>query len=144
MRAAMERVPGVYTRPHDPAHPVICMDETTRQCVKETRAQRPAAPGRPARYDAGCERNRVAHPLLEQFRFVRTPRHGSWLNMAEIEFSAIARQCPDRRLPDTDAGKEQATAWAKRRNACGTPALWRFATEDACLKLHSLYPKLSY
>ena len=54
---AMEQVLAVYTRPHDPANPVICMDETRKQCVRETRVALPAAPGHPARYDAEYERN---------------------------------------------------------------------------------------
>lgn len=207
----MEQVLDVYTRPHDPLYPVICMDETTKQCVKETRLPQPPAPGRPARYDAEYERNGVAHlllyyaplenwrrvdvktdhvaatwaegvrqlveedfpeaeritlvmdnlnthtgaslykafepakarRLLNKLQFVHTPKHGSWLNMAEIEFSAMNRQCLNRRLPDTDAVRGETTAWAARRNAGGAPAQWRFTTEDARIKLHGLYPKLS-
>ena len=201
----------VYTRPHDPLYPVICMDETTKQCVKETRTRQPIAPGRAARYDAEYERNGVAHlllyyaplenwrrvdvkedhvattwaegvrqlveedfpdaeritlvmdnlnthtgaslykafepakarRLLKKLEFVHTPKHGSWLNMAEIEFSAMDRQCLDRRLPDTDTVRKETTAWATRRNARGAPAQWRFTTEDARIKLHSLYPAIS-
>ena len=61
---AMEQVLAVYTRPHDPTHPVICMDETRKQCVRETRLPLPAVPGQPARYDAEYERNGVGHLLL--------------------------------------------------------------------------------
>lgn len=207
----MERVLDVYTRPHDPLHPVVCMDETTKQCVKETRVPQPPAPGHPARYDAEYERNGVAHlllyyaplenwrrvdveedhvattwaegvrqlveedfpdaeritlvmdnlnthagaslykafepakahRLLNKLEFVRTPRHGSWLNMAESEFGAMDRQCLDRRLPDIDTVRGETQAWTKRRNSCGTPAKWRFTTEDARIKLHSLYPAIS-
>ena len=60
----MEQVLGVYTRPYDAAHPVICMDETTRQCTREVRAPLPALPGHPARYDAEYERNGVGHLLI--------------------------------------------------------------------------------
>ena len=60
----MEQVLGVYTRPHDSAHPVICMDETTKQCTREVRAPLPALPGHPARYDAEYERNGVGHLLI--------------------------------------------------------------------------------
>ena len=86
-----------------------------------------------------------ARQLLNKLEFVYTPKHGSWLNMAEIEFSAMDRQCLNRRLPDIDTVTREATAWAKRRNASGTPAQsqWRFTTEDARIKLHSLYPKIS-
>ena len=201
----------MYKRPHDPLRPLICMDETTKQCVKETRVPRPTAPGHPARHDAEYERNGVAHlllyhaplenwrrvevkpdhvavtwaegirrlveedfpkaeritvvmdnlsthagaslykafpparahRLLEKLEFVYTPKHGSWLNMAEIEFSALTRQCLNRRLPDTDTVHRETTAWVKRRNGCGAPTQWRFTTEDARIKLHSLYPKVT-
>ena len=81
--------------------------------------------------------------MLNKIEFVRTPRHGSWLNMAEIESGAMGRQCLDRRLPDTGTVRGETEAWTKRRNACGTPAQWRFTTEDARIELHGLYPKLS-
>ena len=84
-----------------------------------------------------------ARRLLEKLELVYTPKHGSWLNMAEIEFSAMDRQCLNRRLADIDTVDREATAWATRRNASGAPTQWRFTTEDARIKLHSLYPKLS-
>ena len=61
-----------------------------------------------------------ARRLLTKLQFVYTPRHGSWLNMAECEFSVLARQCLNRRLADRDTVKEEVTAWAKRRNDHGT------------------------
>ena len=61
--------------------------------------------------------------------------------MAECEFSVLARQCLNRRIPDQDAVSEEVSAWAKRRNDHGSPAQWRFTTEDARIKLRSLYPK---
>ena len=61
---AMEQVLGVYTRPYDAAHPVICMDETAKQCVREVRTPLPPLPGHPARYDAEYERNGVGHLLM--------------------------------------------------------------------------------
>ncbi len=207
----MEGVLDVCTRPHDPSHPVVRMDETTKQCVKETRAPQPPAPGHAARCDADCERDGVAHlllyyaplenwrrvdveqdhvattwaggvrrlveedfpeaeritvvmdnlnthtgaslykafpaprarRLLKKLEFVHTPKHGSWPDMAEIESGAMGRQCLDRRVPDIGAVREEVAAWTKRRNVGGTPAQWRFTTEDARIKLHSLYPKLS-
>ena len=199
-----------YTRPYDPSRPVVCMDETTKQCVKETRPPQPSAPGCPARYDAEYERNGVAHlllyyaplengrrvdvksdhvattwaegvrrlveedfpkaervplvmdnlnphagaslykafpapkarRLLEKLEFVYTPKHGSWLNRAECEFSVLARQCLNRRLPDRGAVRQEVAMWTQRRNENTTPAQWRFTTEDARIKLHSLYPKI--
>jgi len=84
-----------------------------------------------------------ARRLLKKLEFVNTLKHDSWLHMAEIEFSAMDRQCLDRRLPDTDTVRKEATAWATRRNASGVPAQWRFNTEDARIKLHSLFPAIS-
>ena len=207
----MEQVLEVYTREHDSRYPVICMDEATRQCVKETRMPQPTRPGHAARYDAEYERNGVAHlllyyaplenwrrvdvktdhvattwaegvrrlveedfpdaeritlvmdnlnthagaslykafpaprarRLLEKLEWVYTPRHGSWLNMAEIEFSAMSRQCLNRRLPDLDTVRRETAAWATRRNVGGTPAQWRLTTEDARIKLRNLYPNIS-
>ena len=208
---AMEQVLDVYTRPHDPMHPVVCMDETTKQCVKETRTPQPTAPGRAARYDAEYERNGVAHlllyyaplenwrrvdvkedhvattwaegvrqlveedfpeteritlvmdnlnthagaslykafpapkarRLLNKLQFAYTPKHGSWLNMAKSEFGVLARQCLNRRLPDTGAVAAETAAWVKRRNTHAAPAQWQFTTHDARTKLHGLYPSLS-
>lgn len=207
----MEQVLEVYKRPQDERFPMVCMDETTKQCVKETRPPQSVGPDRAARYDVEYERNGVAHlllyyaplenwrrvdveqdhvattwaegvrrlveedfsdaervtlvmdnlnthagaslykafppeqarRLLDKLEFVYTPKHGSWLNLAECEFSALSRQCLDRRIPDIDAVTGEVTAWAKRRNDSGAPAEWRFTTEDARIKLHSLYPKIS-
>ena len=74
---------------------------------------------------------------------VYTPRHGSWLNLAEIELSAMSRQCLNRRLPDLDTVRRETAAWTTRRNAGGSPAQWRFTTEDARIRLRSLYPNIS-
>ena len=84
-----------------------------------------------------------ARRLLKKLEPVYTPKHGSWLNMAEIESGAMDRQCLNRRLADIDTVDREATAWATRRNAGGAPAQWRFTTEDARIKLHSLYPSIS-
>ena len=208
---AMEQVLEVYKRPYDPLYPLVCMDETSKQCVKEIRPPLPMCAAHPARYDAEYERNGVAHlllfyapldnwrrvdvkedhaastwaegvrqlveedfseaqritvvmdnlnthngaslykafapekarQLLEKLEFVYTPKHGSWLNMAECEFSVLSRQCLNRRLPDTDTVGEEVAAWSAHRNDDIEPVQWRFTTEDARIKLRSLYPKLS-
>ena len=205
---AMEQVLGVYTRPYDAAHPVICMDETTKQCVREVRTPLPTLPGHPARYDAEYERNGVGHllmyyapfddwrrtdvatdhtastwaegvrrlveedfpqaqritlvldnlsthsgaslyksfppakarALLDKLELVYTPKHGSWLNMAELEFSVLARQCLDRRIADLEALREQVSAWTEQRNRTSKVVHWRFSAADARVKLHHLYP----
>jgi transposase len=85
----------------------------------------------------------MARSLLDKLEFVYTPKHGSWLNMAECEFSVLSRQCLDRRLPDIETVTSEVQAWAKQRNQSNKPIDWRFTTEEACIKLKRLYPKLS-
>jgi len=206
----MEAVLGVYKRPRDPLHPVVCMDETSVQCTKEVRPSIAAKPGATERYDVEYERNGVAHlilfyapfenwrriqvadnhaacewaegvrrlvqedypdakqitlvmdnlsthtgaslykafspemarALLDKLEFVFTPKHGSWLNMAECEFSVLGRQCLSRRIADMEAVTGEITAWMNSRNKNTKPADWRFTTEDARIKLKRLYPKL--
>ena len=83
-----------------------------------------------------------ARELVERFEFHFTPKHGSWLNMAEIELSVLARQCLDRRLPDKDALIREVLAWQQERNDEVVKVLWQFTTADARIKLKSLYPKI--
>jgi len=207
----MEAVLQVYQRPRDPAHPVICMDETSAQCVKEVRDPIPARPGQTERYDVEYERNGVAHlllfhapfedwrrvdvadnhaapqwaegirqlveedfpkaeritlvmdnlsthtgaslykafppqrarALLDKLEFVYTPTHGSWLNIAECEFSVLSRQCLHRRLPDLPTVQAEIQAWTQARNRAHRTVDWRFTTNDARIKLKRLYPQLS-
>jgi hypothetical protein len=204
----MEDVLAVYERPPDPARPVVCLDETSRQLLGDARPPVPAAPGRPARYDpeyvrggvvnlflateplrgwrtvlVSDQRTRldfarciktlvdVAYPdadrivlvldqlnthspaslyaafppaearrLADRLEIHHTPKHGSWLNMAELELSALQRQCLRQRLPDRDAMASAASAWADRRNANVTRIDWQFTTADARTKLRRLYP----
>ena len=82
-----------------------------------------------------------AHRLARKLEIVHTPKHGSWLNMAEIEFSALSRQCLDRRMASQEILAHEVAAWAQARNTHGTTVHWRFTTGDARLKLASLYPK---
>ncbi|MGI9278025.1 MAG: transposase, partial [Endozoicomonas sp.] len=72
-----------------------------------------------------------------------TPKHGSWLNMAEIELSILSRQCLNRRIPDQDALKSEVLVWASRRNNIESQMEWRFTTEDARIKLTKLYPTIN-
>jgi len=207
----MESVLDVYKRPYDPAYPVVCMDETTKQCTLEVRGPIKASPGRCERYDGEYQRNGVAHlmlfyapfenqrtvriadnhaagqwaegvrelvqerypaakritlvmdnlsthsgaslyktfeaslahELLQRLEFVFTPKHGSWLNMAECEFSVLARQCLDRRIPDTATLTKEIAQWQSVRNENNKPADWRFTTADARIKLKSFYPNVS-
>jgi hypothetical protein len=81
-----------------------------------------------------------ARRLRRRVEFVYTPKHGSWLNMAEIELSVVSRQCLNRRLADRDTVKREVGAWEMRRNTDGVTADWRFTTADARIKLKRLYP----
>ena len=204
----MEDVLAVYERPYDPARPVVCLDETSRQLLADARPPLPAAPGRAARHDpeyvrggvlnfflvteplrgwrdvlASDRRTRldfahvvrhladVCYPEAERIVLVtdqlnthgpaslyaafppveakriadrieihHTPKHGSWLNVAEIELAVLQRQCLRRRLPDRAAAEREVAAWAARRNATGSRVSWHFTTADARTKLRRLYP----
>jgi hypothetical protein len=81
-----------------------------------------------------------AKRLADKLEIHHTPKHGSWLNMAEIELSVLRRQCLDRRLPDIAALQAEVTAWQDRRNADRRPIEWRFTADDARIKLRRLYP----
>ena len=208
--AAMEDVLAVYTRPHDPARPLVCLDETSKQLVAETRLAVPMAPGRPARHDYEYRRNGTANLFMafaplegrrhvkvtarrtaidyahmlkdlsdvhfadaekiilvqdnlnthkpaslyeafepaearrlnERFEWHYTPKHGSWLNMAESELSVLVRQCLDRRIADPAALAREVAAWLKRRNKYNAKADWHFTAEDARVKLKNLYPAI--
>jgi len=84
----------------------------------------------------------VARKLARRIEFVYTPVHGSWLNMVEVEISVLVRQCLKRRLPDMETLEREAKAWCKERNREGASVDWRFRTEDARIKLRSLYPSV--
>jgi hypothetical protein len=205
----MEDVLDVYERPYDAAHPVVCLAETSRQLLGETRAPQPAAPGGSARRDpeyvrggvaqlflvteplrgwrqiaVGAQRTRLdfahciqevvdghypeadrivlvmdqlnihdpaslyaAFPAAEAKRLAKkleihyTPKHGSWLNMAELELSVLARQCLAQRLPDQTTLAGAVRAWADRRNAAIHTIDWQFTTADARITLRRLYPE---
>lgn len=81
---------------------------------------------------------RIAQKLEIHF----TPKHGSWLNMAEIEFSALSRQCLKRRIPDQDTLCREIQAWEEARNSAKVKCRWQFSTEKARIKLHKLYPTI--
>jgi hypothetical protein len=206
----MEDVLEVYQRPHDPDRPVVCLDETTKQLIKETRLPIPAKPGQLARIDYEYGRNGTANlfmlfaplegwrhvevtdrhaasdyaqvlrdladqhfpsavkivlvqdnlsthklaslyeafpaaearRLLERFEWHYTPKHGSWLDMAEAELSVLSTQCLDRRIPDKPTLIDEVTAWQRHRNRNNTKADWHFTTADARIKLKRLYPAL--
>ncbi len=206
----MEGVLEVYQTAYNPKIPVICIDEATKQLVKETVVPIPAERGQPERVDYEYERNGTANlfmvcepmvgwrrvevtqqrtaidyahllktlvdsdyvqaekliviqdnlnthspaslykafepqeaqRILSRLEFCHTPKHGSWLNMAEIELSILSRQCLDRRIPDLETLKSEVDVWQDNRNHEETWIDWRFTTADARVKLHRLYPSI--
>ena len=205
--ANMEMVLDVYKRPFDPRFPVVCMDESPKQLIGETKIPIAASAGRPAKYDyeykrygacnilMACEplagRRMVkiterktkkdwsyfiaeiadgykraekitlvmdnlnthspgslyetflpseAKKLWDKFEFVYTPKHGSWLNMAEIELNVLIGQCLNRRIDNIEDVKTETAAWQKFRNNRNAKVNWQFTTEDARIKLSRLYP----
>jgi hypothetical protein len=206
----MEDTLEVYTRPHDRARPLVCLDETSKQLVAETRTPVRMRPGQPARYDYEYERNGTANlfmlfaplegwrhvkvterrtaidfaqvlkdlsdihfpsadkivliqdnlnthapaslyeafppaearRLVERFEWHYTPKHGSWLDMAESELAILSGQCLSRRIPDRATLEREVAAWVERRNTHHAKADWRFTAADARIKLKSLYPSL--
>jgi transposase len=82
-----------------------------------------------------------ARRLVNRFEFHFTPKHGSWLNMAEIELSVLSRQCINRRIPDEQTLRQTVQAWVDDRNSKVVMVDWRFSTAEARIKLKRLYPK---
>jgi hypothetical protein len=204
----MEDILAVYKRPRDKNYPLVCLDETSKQLLAETRTSIAMKPGRCARRDYEYERNGTANlfmmfaplesfrqvtvtdrrtaidyahmledlsdrrlpdakkivlvqdnlcthkpaslyeafpadkagRLVERFEWHYTPKHGSWLNMAESELAVLSSQCLDRRIPDKQTLIEEVAAWQQDRNANHAKANWQFTTEDARIKLRHLYP----
>ncbi len=83
-----------------------------------------------------------AKELWDRFEFVYTPKHGSWLNMAEIELNVLTGQCLDRRIDDIEVVRQEVSAWQKYRNNKNAKVKWQFTTKDARIKLSRLYPTL--
>jgi hypothetical protein len=83
-----------------------------------------------------------ARRLVEKLEIHYTPKHGSWMNMAELELSVLARQCLDRRIPDLDVLHREVSAWEATRNAAAVTVNWQFTTADARVRLKRLYPVL--
>lgn len=205
----MERLLDIYKRPYDPRHPLICMDETPRQLIKETRMPIPGGKGRPERHDYEYERCGVynvfmaneplagrrmtkvterktesdwahfirelagryetaekitvvldnlsthkpgslyeafspdeAKALCDRIEFVYTPKHGSWLNMAEIELNVLIGQCLNRRIGSLAEVTKAVSAWQTRRDNLKAKVNWQFTYQDARIKLRRLYPTL--
>ncbi len=209
--ANMEDVLEVYQRPRDSERPLVCLDETSKQLIIETRKPIPAKSGKPAREDYEYERHGVANlfmtfaplegwrhvevtdhhaavdyaqilkdlsdthfpnaakivlvqdnlsthtpaslyaafpapearRLVERFEWHYTPKHGSWLDMAESELAVLSFQCLDRRIPDKPSLTREVAAWEENRNKHHAKADWQFKTADARVKLKRLYPQFA-
>ena len=123
--AAMEDVLDVYERPYDPKRPVVCFDEQPRQLDWRS---------------VGSDRSK-ARAYVKRLEIHHTPKHGSWLNMAEIKFSVLSCQCLHRRMGNMETFCNEVKAWQEARNAAGKEADWQFTTKDARIKLKRLYPQ---
>src|SRR6266576_4581292 len=145
----MEDVLAVYTRPYDPRRTRIdwahCIKDLVDVCYPEAEqivlVQDNLNTHTPASlYEAfpPAEAKRLADKLELHY----TPKHGSWLNMAEIELGVLAGQCLDRRLADQVTLTREVAAWEATRNATGRGVDWRFTTEDARIKLKHLIPAI--
>lgn len=205
----MEQVLDVYKMPYDPDFPVVCMDESPKQLIKETRLPINMKPGQDKKLDFEYERCGVCNifmanePLVgkryvevkktktkkdwayfvkeiadthykdaikiklvmdnlnthspsalyqvfrpeeakriwDRFDFIYTPKHGSWLNMAEIELNVLNGQCLSRRIDNIETVNEEVGAWCESRNNMNAKINWQFSTDDARVKLRTLYPK---
>ena len=84
----------------------------------------------------------TARRLAQRLEIHYTPKHGSWLNIAELELSVLTRQCLDRRMPDLDTLRQETQAWETRRNTAQKEVDWQFTTPDARIKLRRLYPQI--
>jgi len=202
----------VYKRPYSKTYPVICMDESPKQLIRETRIAVPMRPGRDARQDFEYERCGVANIFLaseplegkryvevtqrrtkvdwaifikqiaddwykdakkitlvmdnlathkaaalyeayapkeakriwDRFEFIYTPKHGSWLNMAEIELNVLMGQCLNRRIDNIATINKEVLAWESYRNNKGATIDWQFQNKDSRIKLKKLYPTIIY
>ena len=83
-----------------------------------------------------------ARRLIEKLEIHYTPKHGSWLNMAETELSVMTKQCLDRRIPDAATLRREIAAWERQRNTTRSKIKWQFTTHDARIKLRKLYPSI--
>jgi transposase len=209
--AAMEKVLDVYKRAYDKFYPVVCMDESPKQLIRETRSPIAMKPGQDRKEDFEYERCGVANifmaseplkakryvevterktkndwakfikkiadvwyrgaekitlvmdnlathtaaafyevfepveakRLLDRFEFVYTPKHGSWLNMAEIELNVLMGQCLNRKIDNLKTVEKEVRAWQKHRNNKECKINWQFTNEKARIKLKRLYPTIS-
>ena len=127
----MEDVLDVYELPYNPKRPVVCMDEKPYQLLGDAREPLPMRPGDKARR------------IIKRLEIHYTPKHGSWLDIAEIELNVMTRQCLGRRIENIAKLREALAAWEVERNTIAAKVNWQFRTADARVKLSSLYPKFT-
>lgn len=168
-RRRMYDLLDLYALPYNPREPVICLDEKSKQLLRETRRPLPAKPGTAAKEDYEYERagtcnifvaveprgqRRLAQVtarrtkidfvsfvcrLLRRIEFHYTPTHASWLNMAEIEIGILQRQCLARCAAEQATLATEVAAWQRRRNAARCGIEWTFTHRDADRKLSRHY-----
>ena len=128
---------------------MVCVDEGGKQLIGDVRPSLPTRPGKPARQDSEYQRGGVsnlfmafepveARRLARRLEWHYTPKHGSWLDVAEMELSILARQCLDRRIPDMPTLRPEVDQWERARNDAGVRVNWQFTTADARIKLPQL------
>ena len=139
----MEDVLDLSEEAYDPLYPTVCFDEKLVAPEANKRSPEPMKPGRPERVDYEYERLGTAN-LFFFVEFHHTPKHGSWLNMAEIEISIFARGCLSRRVASMQDLRQRIATLGAERNAHRCTILWRFTSHDARSKLHHLYPVLNH
>ena len=207
----MELVLDVYKTPYNRKFPVVCMDESPKQLIKQTRIPIPGKPGKETKEDYEYARKGMANIFMvneplkgkryvrilksktkkdwakvireiadkhypkaekillvmdnlnthktwalyetfspqeakriwDRFEFIYTPKHGSWLNMAEIELNVLMGQCLNRRIDNITTVKNEVKAWQRSRNYKKAKINWQFKAEDARIKLKRLYPTIS-
>jgi len=204
----MEEILEIYQRPYNSKFPVVCMDESTKQCVSSCNGSLSLTPKKGVREDYEYERNGVGHlfmffepmrgyrhvdvytshtrkewveaivllmkseyesaekvtfvldnlsthnpkffyeflpagearRLLNRMEFKYTPKHASWLNIAEIAFSVLSKECLNRRIPSIEILREEIYVWEVKKNKQHKKVNWRFTSSDARIKLKKFYP----
>ncbi len=163
--ACMEEVLETYAEAYDPKRPVLCMDEQPFQLLKETRVPIEVAQMLDTRYadrkvvTLVCDNLNThtkgafyeafepdrARAYIKRIHFCYTPKHGSWLNVAECELSCLTSQCiSDRRIGELIELQKEIAAWSDKTNAKQRGVDWQFKIENARVKLKRLYPKMDH
>lgn len=138
-RKRMYALLALYAKPYDPKRPLLCVDEKSKQLLADARHPLLATPGHVRKEDYETFGPERARDILSRISFHYTPKHASWLNMAEIEIGILDRQCLGKRMEDEAMLKRETRAWQKRRNRTKTKIEWTFTRQDADEKLGKHY-----